>query len=78
MVLLRRMAGGALPWSVVIVAGLASGNVGAWWPNTQARPDAAMPLPRLSAAQCGPSLDEAIEQFNRKGPKWASPPGVVE
>jgi hypothetical protein len=26
----------------------------------------------------GPSVKEAVEQLNRRGPEWISPPDVVE
>jgi hypothetical protein len=78
MIRLSRIAGRALPWLIVIAAALACCDVAARWPGARPRPDAAMPIPGLSEELLGPSVDEAIEQFNRRGPEWASPPEVVE
>ena len=35
-------------------------------------------IPGLSPEALGPSVDEAIAQFNLRGPEWASPPDAVE
>jgi hypothetical protein len=75
---LRRIADGVLPWSLVIAAAWACYDVVARWPNARPRPDAAMPIPRLSEELRGPSVDEAMDRFNRGGAEWASPPDAVE
>jgi hypothetical protein len=78
MIVLTRIACRALLWLVVVSAALACCEVAAWHTSARVLSDAAKPLPGLSRELCGPSLDEAIEQFNRRGPEWASPPDVVE
>jgi hypothetical protein len=78
MILFGRIAGRALLWLMVIAAALACYAIAAQGPGSRPLPDAAKPLPGLSPELLGPSLDEAIEQFNRRGPEWASPPDAVE
>ena len=78
MIVLTRIASRALLWFVVVFAALACCEVAAWSPNARLLSDAAKPLPGLSAEQRGPSVEEVIEYFNRRGPGRVSPPDVVE
>ena len=78
MIVLTRIACKALLWLVVVSAALACREVAAWNSSARLLSDAAKPIPTLSPEQLGPSVDEVIERFNRRGPEWASPPGVVE
>ena len=78
MILLRRIADRALLWLMVIGAAMACCDVAAMWPSTRPLPDAAKPVPGFSAKVLGPSVEEVIEYFHRRGPDWASPPDAVE
>jgi hypothetical protein len=78
MILLRRIADRVLLWLMVIGAAMVCCDVAAMWPGTRPVPEAAKPVPGLSTELCGPSVEEVIEYFNRRGPEWASPAGVVE
>ena len=78
MILFGRVAGRALLWLMVIAAALACCAIAAQGPVAQPLPDVARPLPGLSPELLGPSLEEVIERFNRRGPEYASPPDVVE
>jgi hypothetical protein len=78
MIVLTRIACKALLWLVVVAAALACCEVAAWSPNARLLSDAAKPIPGLSAELRGPTVEEVIEQFNRRGPEWACPPDVVE
>jgi hypothetical protein len=78
MILLRRIADRALLWLIVIGAAMACCDVAAMWPSTRPVPDAAKPIPGFSAKVRGPSVEEVIEYFNRRGPEWSSPPDAVE
>jgi hypothetical protein len=78
MIVFTRIASKALLWLVVVFAALACCEVAAWSPNPRLLSDATKPLPGLSAEQRGPTLEEVVEYFNRRGPEYACPPDVVE
>ena len=78
MIVLTRIASKALLWFVVVFATFACCEVAAWSPNARLLSDAAKPLPALSAEQRGLTVEEVVEQFNCRGPDWASPPDVVQ
>ena len=75
---LRRIASKALLWLVVASAALACCEVAAWESNAGLLSDAAKPIPTLATELRGPTVEQVIEWFNRRGPEWASPPDVVE
>jgi hypothetical protein len=74
----RRVVEGILLWLALGTAVLVCCVAIASRPGSRAGADATEPLPTLPMEVRGPSVKEAIERLNHRGPEWISPPDVVD
>lgn len=75
---LKRLMGKFGLLAVLVLAVLGCYGIASEWPRVQPSSDAARPLPKLPGEVRGPTADEVIARLNRLGPKWMSPPDVIE